>query len=146
MRTVFIPNNEVIFQKAWQRLYDAGIPSIPPYAFLPWQMMPSTNTLLPWRRLWFFEPVFRLQRTIQMFGELHICLDWQYNDAVNLLKDPNYIIENPADLDKFEQLLAQIADEYSDIIKYTEDTIFNGIFSAVALSGVGYGFNKIISN
>ncbi len=129
MRTVFSPNNEVLFQKACYRLFDAGIPTIPPIAFLPWQMMPPSSSLFPWERLWYWEPIYRQKKTLGMFGQLYICLDWQYDDAVNLLRDPNYIVKNPVNIEEFENILGQFAAEYEKVLKASEEKILKWCFA-----------------
>ncbi len=150
MRPVFCTNNVELFEKAWHRLYDGGIPTIPPYAFLPWQMpwqVMQLNTMLPREKMLATSLTsLNWKKTWEMFGKLHVCLDWQYDEAVNILQDPSYIVKNPINMDEFEQVLYQMSSIYEKLPKLLDEKILKWCFAFDAFIGAVYVVFTIIIN
>jgi len=50
---------------------------------------------------------------------IHVIFDEQYNDAINLMEDENYVVEHPMDVDAYKQHIERAKDgSLSDLLLY----------------------------
>jgi hypothetical protein len=86
MRTILATEDADEFEMVWDRLTEGGIP-----VFTPSKYSEMSGFHVGARQY-----------------VLCIWLDHQFEDAVQLLRNPDHVVQNPVDLDEFERMQDQV--------------------------------------
>ncbi|BBB62877.1 hypothetical protein UNDKW_4604 [Undibacterium sp. KW1] len=115
MRPIFATEDDNEYTIAWDRLIESGIPVFEPSKF--------SNV-----------PGFKIGPHHRV---LAIWLDHQYEDAMQLLRDPSHIVANPVDVDEFAQIQDQVDDSIEEQTDQATEKTLNWVFAFIAAALIG---------
>ncbi|MES2945261.1 MAG: hypothetical protein V4772_20535 [Pseudomonadota bacterium] len=86
-------------------------------------------------------PGFRVGANVR---SLYVWLDHQFEDAVNLLRDPeNYVVKHPVNWDEFDGVQNKVAEQMAKVADKGNELMINLLVGIAAIALLGFGAYRI---